>query len=209
MAGYGRVLLVATLAALAGAVTSLWLEPRGLYRLAGSAAGQQLLQAATQARAPTPPPGVRPARLGEPMPAMTLSDLDGRPVQIPQAWRGRPTLVNLWASWCAPCLKEMPDLQAFATHQGQTGVQVVGIALDDTEAVRAFLAAHAITYLVLLDTPGPADAGVRLGNTAGVLPYSVLIAADGRLLKTRIGPFADLAEIHAWAAPASSHPQDR
>jgi len=75
---------------------------------------------------------------------------------------------------------------------------VVGIALDDEAAVRAFLERVPIRYPVLLDTPGPADAGVRLGNPKGVLPYSVLISADGRLLKQRIGPFA-AGEIESWA----------
>ena len=69
----------------------------------------------------------------------------------------------------------------------------------DDHAVRQFLQAHGIGYPSLVDVPGPADAGVRLGNPAGVLPYSVLVAADGRILKTRIGPFADRAEIAAWA----------
>ena len=74
-----------------------------------------------------------------------------------------------------------------------------GIALDDAAAVAAFLRDHAIGYPSLVDTPGPADAGVRLGNPAGVLPYSLLVSAEGRILKTRIGPFADKADIAAWA----------
>ncbi|TLX23271.1 TlpA family protein disulfide reductase [Thermomonas fusca] len=156
------------------------------------------------------------AEKGGIVPAMTLPDLDGKPVAIPAAWAGRPVLVNLWATWCAPCLKEMPDLQAFAdqqsanaekafaTAQGAAGVQVVGIALDDAAAVAAFLRQHGITYPVLLDAAGPADAGVRLGNPAGVLPYSILVSADGRLLKTRIGPFTDAADIADWASAAST-----
>ena len=112
---------------------------------------------------------------------------------------GRDTVVNLWATWCAPCLKEMPELDAFARDQAPNGTQVAGIALDDAAAVRAFLRDHGIAYPSLVDTPGPADAGVRLGNPAGVLPYSLLVSADGRILKTRIGPFADKAEIEAWA----------
>lgn len=63
---------------------------------------------------------------------------------------------------------------------------------------------HGITYPVLLDAAGPADAGVRLGNPAGVLPYSVLVSDDGRLLKTRIGPFTDAAEIADWAGAAQT-----
>ena len=91
----------------------------------------------------------------------------------------------------------MPELQRFAAQQATNGVQVVGIALDEADAVHAFLQRVPVSYPILLDTPGPADAGVRLGNPKGVLPYSVLISADGRLLKQRIGPFDD-GEIDAW-----------
>ena len=66
-------------------------------------------------------------------------------------------------------------------------------------AVRAFLRRVPVGYPILLDAPGPADAGVRLGNPRGMLPYSVLIGADGRLLKQRLGPF-DPGELEGWAA---------
>ena len=198
------VLVVALLAAIAGAGASLLFEPTIAYRLAGTEVGQQVLDASLKARAPAAPAGVTIAEKGGIVPAMTLPDPDGKQVAIPAAWARRTTLVNLWATWCAPCLKEMPDLQAFADAQGATGVQVVGIALDDAAAVAAFLRQHGITYPVLVDAAGPADAGVRLGNPAGVLPYSVLVSADGRLLKTRIGPFTDAADIAAWAGAAST-----
>lgn len=198
------VLVVALLAAIAGAGASLLFEPTIAYRLAGTEVGQQVLDASLKARAPAAPAGVTIAEKGGIVPAMTLPDPDGKQVTIPAAWAGRTTLVNLWATWCAPCLKEMPDLQAFADAQGSTGMQVVGIALDEATAVAAFLRQHGITYPVLVDAAGPADAGVRLGNPAGVLPYSVLVSADGRLLKTRIGPFTDAAEIADWAGAAQT-----
>ncbi len=194
------VLLVAMVAAIAGASASLFFEPRVAQRLAGTEAGQRLLDAALKAKADPPPAGVIVGERGRIMPDMTVRDLDGRAVALPAAWAGRTTLVNVWATWCAPCLKEMPELQVFSREQEANGTQVVGIALDDDTAVRAFLQAHAIGYPSLVDIPGPADAGVRLGNPAGVLPYSVLVAPDGRLLKTRIGPFNDAADIAAWAA---------
>ena len=66
-----------------------------------------------------------------------------------------------------------------------------------TADVQSFLQRLPVSYPILLDVPGPADAGVRLGNPKGVLPYSVLLAADGRLLRQRLGPFAD-GELSSW-----------
>jgi len=201
MRGHGKILLVALIAAIAGAAASLYFEPTLALRLAGTEPGQRVLGAVLEAKAPKPPAGTKIAERGDIVPIMTLSTLDGTKVEIPQAWAGSPTLVNLWASWCGPCLKEMPELQAFADEQAANGMQVVGIALDDAASAKAMLGRLGITYPNLIDTPGPADAGVRLGNPAGVLPYSVLISADGRVLKTRIGPFEDKADIAAWAQP--------
>ncbi len=131
---------------------------------------------------------------------IVLPGLDGRQVTLPSAYAGQPILINVWATWCGPCIKEMPELQRFANEQPVHGVRVVGIALDDAKSVREFLSRTPVRYPILLDTPGPADAGVRLGNPKGVLPYSILVSADGRLLKQRIGPFAE-GEITAWADP--------
>ena len=119
---------------------------------------------------------------------------------VPGAYAGRPLLINVWASWCGPCIKEMPELDRFAASQGGDGVQVIGIALDQPEAIRAFLHHTPVRYPILVDTPGPRDSAVRLGNPAGVLPYTVLVDADGRLLKQKIGPF-EHGEIDGWAAP--------
>src|SRR5690606_28644396 len=120
---------------------------------------------------------------GEPVPSLTLPALDGSRTDVPGDFAGRPLLVNVWASWCGPCIEEMPELQRFAASEGADGTQVVGIALDAPAAVRAFLERIPVGYPILLDVPGPADAGVQLGNPKGVLPYSVLVSADGRLLK--------------------------
>src|SRR5690606_3950472 len=122
------------------------------------------------ASAPPAPEGLEVARRGRPIPTLSLPALDGRQLALPAAWSGRPLLVNFWASWCAPCIEEMPELQRFASAQGETGVQVVGIALDDRPAVEAFLRKVPVRYPILLDRAGPADSSVRLGNARGVLP---------------------------------------
>ena len=195
------ILIVALIAALAGAAASLYFEPTIAQRLTGTEPGQRVLGAVLDAKAPTPPAGVIVAKRGDIVPAMTLTATDGTQAQIPQAWAGKTTLVNFWASWCAPCLKEMPELEAYSKEQGAIGTQMVGIALDDAAAARGMLERLDITYANLIDAPGPADASVRMGNPAGVLPYSVLVSADGRVLKTKIGPFENRQDIESWTRP--------
>jgi len=193
-----KVVLVAFVAGGLGVVASLLgTGPGPLLR---TELGQRVLGRALDASAPPPPAGLAVAHRGEYLPALTLPSLDGHPTSLPAAFAGRPLLVNLWASWCRPCIEEMPELQRFATKQGTNGVQVVGIALDDPAAVRAFLQRVRVGYPILLDAPGPGDAGVRLGNPKGVLPYSILVSADGRLLKQHIGPFA-AGDLEPWTRP--------
>lgn len=191
-----KVLLVALGAGLLGAAAGVLMNGPG--PLLRSEVGQQALQHAMTATAPPPPEGLAVASRGEPIPTVRLPDLQGREATLPADYAGRPVLVNFWASWCGPCIEEMPELDRFATAQGQTGTAVVGIALDDEAAVRDFLRKIPVSYTIALDAAGPADAGVRLGNPKGVLPYTALIDAEGRLVKQRIGPF-EHGEIDGWA----------
>jgi thiol-disulfide isomerase/thioredoxin len=187
-----RLLAVAVAAGALGLLAARWYGPQR------TDAGQQALQALADATAPAPPAGVHPARPGDPLHAIRLPGLDGNIVELAAIAPGRPLLVNVWASWCGPCVEEMPELQRFARAQGKEGVQVVGLALDTPEGVRDFLARVPVDYPILLETPGPADASVWLGNTRGLLPYTVLVGADGRILKQKLGPF-EHGEIEGWA----------
>ncbi len=129
-------------------------------------------------------------QVGDSLPALSLPDLEGRPLDLRQHAAGRPLLINVWASWCAPCVEEMPELARFAATQGDNGVQVLGLALDTADGVRGFLQRIPVDYPIVVETPGPRDASVQLGNTQGLLPYSVLFDAQGRRVKAKLGPFA-------------------
>lgn len=148
------------------------------------------------------PPGNPDASrvVGEHYGALRLGDLDGRARSLGE-WDGQVRLVNFWATWCAPCVKEMPLLDAARREYGGQGLEVIGIALDEPDAVRAFIAQLDIAYPILLDVPGTTDASVRMGNDRGVLPYSVLLGRDGRILASRVGDFDDAAALRAWLAP--------
>lgn len=197
MRGTTRVLVVALAAGTLGVIAAL--AVRGPGPLLGTEVVQRAVQQVLSATAPQAPDGVQVAKRGDLVAPMVLERLGGGDTTFPVAGSGRPTLVNVWASWCGPCIEEMPELERYHAEQAGNGVQVVGIALDDRMAVEAFLRRVPVTYQILLDAPGPADAGVRLGNPAGVLPYTALLDADGRLVRQKIGPFAS-GEIDAWVA---------
>lgn len=190
--GTTTILLVALAAGVLGVVAGLTNDRASLdgFRIA--------IQGLTAAPLAPPPAGTPIAGNGDPIPVLRLPDLRGKQVALPAAYAGRPLLINVWASWCAPCVQEMPELQRFASQQPANGIQVIGIALDDRSAVASFLERVAVTYPILLEEVGPADASVQLGNAKGLLPYSVLVSADGRLLRRKLGPFA-AGEIDGWA----------
>lgn len=178
----------------------------GIAAAAGLAAGAWFTRPASipamsdpSPLSPPPAPAVQQAaRPGELLPAFTLPDLDGMPVRFPDRFKGKPLLINVWASWCGPCIEEMPELARFSAKHADNGPQVVGLALDTHEAVLDFLGNVPVYYPIVLETPGPADASVRLGNTQGLLPYSVLVDAEGRIVRQKLGPFK-AGEIEAWA----------
>ena len=187
---------VAGIAAAAGLSAGAWLSRPA------TPARPSMSEPATAPRSATPVQGVR---VGELMPSFALPDLDGMPVQFPERFKGKPLLINVWASWCAPCIEEMPELARFAARHADSGPQVVGLALDTPDAVLDFLGNVPVYYPIVIETPGPNDASVKLGNSQGLLPYSVLIDTQGRVLKQKLGPFK-AGEIDAWVKDTPTIP---
>lgn len=112
-------------------------------------------------------------------------------------WRGRWLVVNFWATWCPPCIKEMPDLQKVADEYGDRGVSVVGLGIDNPDAIRAFQKQYSLRLPLLLAGFDGSELARELGNDSGALPYTLLIDPKGRIVETRLG-LLDAAELRRW-----------
>jgi peroxiredoxin len=123
---------------------------------------------------------------GQPRPDFTLRDASGAPVSVSD-FDGKILLVNFWASWCKPCVEEMPLLSDLQRDHGADALQVIGIALDDPQRAQAFAEDLELHYPLLFGLADAARVGRRYGNREGVLPYSVLIDTAGIVRWTHLG----------------------
>lgn len=123
---------------------------------------------------------------GRPAPEISLNDLDGKPRKLSE-WRGRWLLVNFWATWCGPCMEEIPLLIRAQSEQGGRGLQVLGVAMDDPEAVAKAVREMGFNYPTLAGDEAVLTAMESLGNSLGAIPYTVLIGPDGRIRHLEMG----------------------
>ena len=114
-----------------------------------------------------------------------------------QNMRGRPLLINFWATWCPPCVEELPLLDAFYRENESKGWQVVGIAVDKLAPVQSFLARQPLAFPVVLAGMEGLNLSKNLGNQAGGLPFSVLFGADGAILHRKIGKLSE-QDLKLW-----------
>ncbi|MEY3952386.1 MAG: hypothetical protein RL320_1188 [Pseudomonadota bacterium] len=111
--------------------------------------------------------------------------------------RGRLTVVNFWATWCPPCVEEMPELSQFHTDLALSGVKVIGIAVDSPSSVREFLQERPVSYPSFTLGASGSELARKLGAPADALPYTVLINEEGDVLKQKMGKITE-DELRTW-----------
>ena len=129
-----------------------------------------------------------PRQLADTLPDFTLANLAGEPTSI-KTFAGKPLLINFWATWCGPCLREIPMLKELQT--ARPDLQIVGIAIDKREPVQTFTAEHGFNYPTLVGESQAWEAAAALGVEVFALPFTVFTGADGALLGVHTG------ELHA------------
>ncbi len=101
--------------------------------------------------------------------------------------RGKILVLNFWATWCPPCREEMPELSVLHQQYQSKGVEVLGLAIDDVETIRTFQKENPVSYPLFAADMQGMEIAAALGNSKGVLPYSVIIKSDGNVAKTYSG----------------------
>jgi thiol-disulfide isomerase/thioredoxin len=122
-------------------------------------------------------------RLNTIAPDFVRTDLSGRPLRLDQ-FRGRVVLLNFWATWCGPCIEEIPIFSRWQRQYADAGLQIIGVSMDDDEAaVKRFVAKYSVPYPIVM---GDVKLAESFGGVFG-LPQSFLIDANGRIVFSSVG----------------------
>jgi thiol-disulfide isomerase/thioredoxin len=158
---------------------------------------------------------VEPATLAiEILPAFTLPDLADQPRSITE-WSGRSLIINFWATWCAPCRREMPLLQSLQDERDTGSLQVIGVALDNLPDVKRFVTEIGVTYPILYGEYDASAVAESFGDEFVGLPFSAFIAPGGEILALLSGELQAerlrrlIAEMDAVASGQRSAAQAR
>ncbi len=124
--------------------------------------------------------------IGTMRPPFELKDLQGELRNINE-WNGKVLLVNFWATWCPPCKREMPAFIELHDEYAEQGFEIIGIALDNEQAVQDFVDTLGVNYTVMVAEHKGLDLSRDYGNRIGALPFSVFVARDGKIQFTKAG----------------------
>lgn len=112
-------------------------------------------------------------------------------------WRGKYLVVNFWATWCPPCVQEMPHLQQVRDEFVDHNVEILGLGVDSAENITRFQQQHAIRFPLYITGAGGAELAQAFGNSARVLPYTVLITPNGTVAQRKVGQIQP-EELRGW-----------
>jgi thiol-disulfide isomerase/thioredoxin len=112
--------------------------------------------------------------------------------------RGNPLLLNFWATWCAPCVTEMPLLDRFYREEQSRGWQVVGLAVDSPTPVREFLSERSLGFAIGLAGGDGVELAFSLGNASGALPFSVVFDRSGKIVRRKLGVL-QIHDLDVWS----------
>ena len=115
---------------------------------------------------------------------------DGKPVDTAQ-WQGKVLVVNFWASWCPPCVEEMPTLDKLQQEFLQQNVLFVGIGIDSPSNIREFLSKTPVDYPIVIGGLEGSNLSKQLGNSQGALPYTIIINAKGKATYSKLGKISE------------------
>jgi thiol-disulfide isomerase/thioredoxin len=104
-----------------------------------------------------------------------------------QGFQGRPLLVNFWATWCPPCIEELPLIEAFYQQNKVNGWQVLGLAVDKPERVQSFLKTTPLSFAIGMAGLEGTELSREWGNLTGSLPFTVVFAGDGQIAQRKLG----------------------
>ncbi len=137
-----------------------------------------------------------PPSMGDPAPQFELERLDGSPVQL-ETYRGKYLLIDFWATWCPPCVLEIPELNAFYSEHQDLGVEVLAISIDrdDPEKLRLWAEEKSVLYPVAI-----ADTDLARAYGAAQFPFHVLIGPDGTILERLTPGYHDREELRTLLA---------
>lgn len=116
--------------------------------------------------------------------SQSMPDASGQQQSLAQ-WKGKPLVVNFWATWCGPCVEEMPELTALQAEIAP--VQILGIGVDSQENIAKFAQKYQIRYPLFVAGTGATDLLRQFGNQAGGLPFTALVGKDGKVKKIYLG----------------------
>jgi peroxiredoxin len=125
-----------------------------------------------------PMASTRGAITGQPRPGFQLPDIQGKLRDISE-WDGKILVINFWATWCPPCVREMPMFVEMQDRNAELGLQFVGVAIDEHDKVQDFMDSMGVNYPMLIGSSDAIAIAKQYGNRFGALPYTVIIDRQG------------------------------